>query len=96
MSHLNFGTAISIYKEKEGQFEQPLHHCANPSCTGSLWTVEKVSARDQLWRVRSATDGSYLIAGVTPACPWCGGDLTVAATLDELPGEQVESETQWN
>lgn len=96
MAHIMSGTLGPMPKPKARSFDHPLHHCANPSCTGSLWAVENVSDREQLWRVRSATGDAYLIAGVTPACPWCGGDLTVAATLDELPGEYVENGAQWN
>lgn len=71
-------------------------HCLTPGCTAGLWTVQLLSSANSLWRVSSATGGSYLIASVTPACPWCGGDLAVAATLDDLPGAPVEREAQWN
>lgn len=71
-------------------------HCTTPGCTAALWTVQLLSSATSLWRVNSASGGSYLIAGVTPACPWCGGDLAVAAMLPDLPGDQGESEAQWN
>ena len=96
MSHIMYDTVVPVHSNKEHQVEQSAHCCTNPSCTGGRWQVESVSTREQLWRVSSATGGSYLIAGVTPACPWCGGDLAVAATLNDLPGKQGESEAQWN
>ncbi|MFN8442806.1 MAG: hypothetical protein U0175_18665 [Caldilineaceae bacterium] len=96
MSNINFATVVTVHDEKEGQSGLPVYQCASPSCTSGLWTVEILSAHDQLWRVCSASDGSYRIAGLTPACPWCGGDLMVATTLADLPGEYVESKSQWN
>lgn len=96
MSQIRLDTIVPEHSDQERQFDQSAHHCTNPSCTGGEWTVENVSARDQLWRVSSATGGSYLVAGVTPACPWCGGDLMIAARLDDLPGERLGSEAQWN
>lgn len=79
--------------ERPGTVEQ---HCTTPGCAAGLWTVQLLSSATSLWRVSSATGGSYLIAGTTPACPWCGGNLAVAATLPDLPGDQGESEAQWN
>lgn len=96
MLHINFTTVVTVHDEIEGQSGLPAYQCANPSCTSGLWTVEILSAHDQLWWVSSATDGSYRIAGATPACPWCGGDLMVATTLADWPGEHVESESKWN
>lgn len=96
MSHIMFGTVVPVHNNTEQQSDQSAHCCTNPSCTGGQWHVENLLVREQLWRVSSATGGSYLIAGTTPACPWCGGDLAVAATLTDLPGDQGESEAQWN
>ncbi len=79
--------------ERPGTAEQ---HCTTPGCAAGLWTVQLLSSATSLWCVSSATGGSYLIAGVTPACPWCGGDLVAADTLTDLPGKQEESEAQWN
>lgn len=56
-------------------------HCLTPGCTAGLWTVQLLSSANSLWRVTSATGGSYLIAGTTPACPWCGAALAVVAPL---------------
>lgn len=96
MSHIMFGAVVPVHSHKAHQVEQSAHCCTNPSCIGGRWQVENVSVHEQLWRVSSLAGGSYLIAGMTPACPWCGGDLAVAATLPDLPGKQRESEAQWN
>ncbi len=97
MSYITkFDTMAPGHIIKESQIDQATHCCSNPTCTGERWDVQCLSAAEQLWQVSSETGGSYLVAGVTPACPWCGGDLAVAATLDDLPGKRVESESQWN
>lgn len=60
---------------KERQFNQASYYCPSPSCIDELWNVQCLSASDQLWRVSSETAGAYLIASVTPACPYCGATL---------------------
>lgn len=60
-------------------------HCTTPGCTAGLWTVQLLSAANALWRVSSAAGGSYLVAGTTPACPWCGAALAVAAQSHPEP-----------
>jgi hypothetical protein len=85
MVHTMMLDTVAQARNKESTFEQPTQCCPNPSCTGAAWHVEQVSAANQLWRVSSTTGGSYLIAGVTPACPWCGSDLAVTANLGAMP-----------
>lgn len=60
-------------------------HCSTPGCTAGLWTVQLLSAANSLWRVSNATGGSYLVAGTTPACPWCGAELLVEAKPSPEP-----------
>ncbi len=93
--------------ERPAKIEQ---HCATPGCMAGLWTVQLLSAANSLWRVSNATGGSYLVAGTTPACPWCGAALPAAAQADAMPsinglykpvGEPFQSEravceSQWN
>lgn len=111
MSHLTmFDTIAPGHIIKESQFDQATHRCPTPSCTGGVWDVQCLSAADQLWRVSSAEGGSYLVAGVSPACPWCGADLEVASAThtqpfmngllppmngSHRPGQAV-NELQWN
>ncbi len=48
MLHINFTTVVTVHNEIEGQSGLPAYQCANPSCTSGLWTVEILSAHDQL------------------------------------------------
>lgn len=50
--------------------------CSNPACAVGPWRVELFSAANSLWRVSNVHQGSYLVAGMTPACPFCGIALT--------------------
>ncbi|MFN8496192.1 MAG: hypothetical protein U0350_51855 [Caldilineaceae bacterium] len=109
MSHITmFDTVAPGRIIKESQFDETPYRC--PSCTDELWDVQCLSTPDQLWRVSSATGGAYLVAGVTPACPWCGADLAVASEShtapfthgllppmngSHQPGQAV-NELQWN
>ena len=70
---------------KESQFDPASHRCASPTCAGGRWDVQCLSAAEQLWRVSSEENGSYLVAGVMPACPWCGADLEIAAESHDRP-----------
>jgi len=112
MSPMMLATMINpVADERTSQRHEPAtYRCTTPSCTGNQWQVQCLSAHDQLWRVSSATDGSYLVAGVTPACPWCGADLAVdresqtepflngllpSMNGSHQPGQTV-NEYQWN
>jgi uncharacterized protein CbrC (UPF0167 family) len=111
MSHSTmFNTVAPMRNHKESQADPSSQCCPNPSCTGGVWHVQCLSVAAELWQVSSETGGSYLIAGVTPACPWCGSDLAVAAKADATPPangllqriggtfqpRQAESELPWN
>jgi hypothetical protein len=55
--------------------------CQNSLCAAAVWTVERLSADHSLWRVSNETsDGSWVVAGVTPACPLCGTGLPIPPT----------------
>jgi hypothetical protein len=78
MSHITmFDTVAPGHIIKESQVEQASHCCPSPTCTSGRWNVQYLSTANQLWRVSSETDGSFLVAGVTPACPWCGAELEI-------------------
>lgn len=94
------------HPERPAPVEQ---RCVTPGCTATHWTVQLLSAANSLWRVSSATGGSYLVAGVTPACPWCGADLLATpAPTDQLADDlllpvseayqpsEVVGESKWN
>lgn len=95
------------HPERPAPVEQ---RCVTPGCTATRWTVQLLSAANALWRVSSATGGSYLVAGTTPACPWCGAELPTVTQADAMPSpnglhqpgsepfqvERTVRELQWN
>lgn len=76
---LEWGNWIATREQAEALPKQPeldLRCCSSAICSGEQWRVQLISVDNQLWRVSSTNGaGSYLVAGNTPACPFCGGDL---------------------
>ncbi|MCE7986714.1 MAG: hypothetical protein DYG89_36535 [Caldilinea sp. CFX5] len=105
-----FETGAPMRATQEQLIDQPSYTCSGLSCKGAQWQVQCLSAHDQLWRVSSTTGGSYLVAGATPACPWCGADLLMVAVApagqstnglhqpssESFQPERAGRELQWN
>ena len=67
--------------------------CAHRSCQEGCWLVLRPCTNDALWWVARHHDvGFYTVAGVVPACFYCGEDLLTIAELEGGIGDPIARE----
>ena len=67
--------------------------CANRSCMVGSWMVLRSRTNDTLWWVTQHHNaGFYTVAGVVPACFYCGEDLLTIVELEGGIGSTVAHE----